>query len=59
MSASSVSFTLERLMHRSNSSWAGLLRVSVFQTGGSEKVSCMGSNSPFRPLRHKNLVPTL
>ena len=52
MGASSLSFTLERFTCRSDSSLAGSLMASVFQTVGSEKVNCMGSNSPFRPLWH-------
>ena len=49
MGTSSLGFMLKRLTCRSNGSWVGLSRVSMFQRGGSEKMNCMGSNSPFRP----------
>ena len=52
MGTSSLSFMLERFTHRSNGSWVGLLRASMFQAGSSEKVNHMGSNSPFRPSGH-------
>ena len=57
MGTSSLSFMLERFTCRSDGSWAGLPRASMFQTGGSEKVNCMGSNSPFRPLGHTTWSP--
>ena len=46
MGASLLGFTLERLTHRSNILWQGLL------SAGSGNVNHMASHSPFRPLGH-------
>ena len=47
----SLTLTLERSTCNSEGLQTGLLRVSMSQTGSSRREICMGSKSPFRPLR--------
>ena len=53
MGASLLGFTLDRLTHRSNISWWGLLSV------GSGKVNHMGSNSHIQTFGAYHLIPIL
>ena len=50
-------FMLERSTFNSKGSWAGLLRVSMFQTGGSGSEKHIGSKPPFRCLGHTTWSP--